>query len=505
VVKVSLAGMALREAAPTGPPAQGCQECPITQEEVEKGWALKTRDGGSELLEPALCDLVALSKWLVTQGDTSVVDEVFAVAKTACVVCSIAAAFGFADAALAARDCPALGASVSRDTSVVDEVFAVEETARAARLLQSGRAGSPPVATQAARAGTLLRGAAIFLMNRLSRDACLLPPPVVRAAGPRPKDCANDECTEVYTLDALRADSLLTRGDWVGRWHAPGRDALMRTPATAQFYRDFFRQPFWSSAEGEGPDAQLRAVGYVVVVASKGEDGKVNLLHPGHLVVVVEEPTLNSDLSAADTPQRNVWSIGFFPTGEKTGVRGQAGVLQFPDPMFEAWVADGPTAMAEAAEAAGRDPVRIVGAFRPTRQDAAFFRSVVDGAQAAAEAMGEELEEEWPSRLELAATRWAMFAGVMGSLQRGLEALGLQEPVENCATMFASRFGVDCPQGAPFLCKSRALSGFGDTFSELLLSTEQQLNDSVVKRDLRDAKQALASALVNARGGEGLA
>ena len=237
----------------------------------------------------------------------------------------------------------------------------------------------------------------------------------------------------------------------------------------------------------------------------KGDDGKIDLLHPGHLVVVVEEPTLDSDFSVANTPQRDVWSIGFFPTGEKTGVIGQVGVLQFPDPMFEAWVADGPAAMAEAAAAAGRDPVRIVGAFRPTRQDAAFFRSVVADAQAAATAVGDELETEYPSRLELATTRWAMFAGVMGSLQRGLAALGLQEPVDNCATMFASRFGVDCPQGAPFLCESRALNGFGDTFSELLLSIEQQANDPVVQRQMRDAERALASAFVNVRGEGGLA
>lgn len=346
-----------------------------------------------------------------------------------------------------------------------------------------------------ARAGTLLRGAAVFLMNRLTRDGCLLPPPVVRNAGPVPDDCTNDECTEVYTLDALRADRSLTRGSWVGRWSVPESDAAMRVPATALFYRDFFQRPFWNSAEDS--DAKLRAVGYVVVVASKGEDGKIDLLHPGHVVVVVEEPTMDADFSAADTLQRDVWSIGFFPTGEKTGIRGQVGVLQFPDPFLAAWAADGPTAMADA--------VRIVGAFRPTQRDAAFFQSVVSDAQAAAEAAGEEeAQVEYPSRLELATTRWAMFAGVLGYLQRGLAELGLQEPVENCATMFASRFGVYCPYGAPFLCGSRALSGFGDTFSELLLSAKQQANDKLVQDQLRTAREALARAYANVRGEQGV-
>ena len=347
-----------------------------------------------------------------------------------------------------------------------------------------------------ARAGTVLRGAAVFLMNRLTRDGCLPPPPVVRNVLPVPDDCANDECTEVYTLDALRADRSLTRSDWVARWSVPQSDALMRLPATAQFYRDFFQRPFWNSSN-EDTDAKLRAVGYVVVVASKGEDGKIDLLHPGHVVVVVEEPTMDADFSVAETLQRDVWSIGFFPTGEKTGIRGQVGVLQFPDPFLLSWAAEGPSAMADA--------VRIVGAFRPTQRDAAFFQSVVADAQTAAEAAGEkEMNIEYPSSLELPNTRWAMFAGVLGSLQRGLADLGLQEPVENCATMFASRFGVSCPHGAPFLCDSKSLNGFGDTFSELLLSAEQQANDKLVQQQLRTAGEALERMYASIRGDQGV-
>lgn len=75
-----------------------------------------------------------------------------------------------------------------------------------------------------------------------------------------------------------------------------------------------------------------------------------------------------------------------------------------------------------------------------------------------------------------------------------LKALGLQEATYNCATFFAPRFNVDCPMGAPFWCTSQATDGFGDTFSELLLSVEQQANDRVVKERALEASQRLKTA-----------
>lgn len=361
-------------------------------------------------------------------------------------------------------------------------------------------------------AGAVLRGTALLLLSRLSGKGCLTTPPVVRndyllpdgvlPADLLPDNCANKGCTEVYTMDALRADSSLTRVNWASRWRVPDRDAEMRVadgPANSQFYRDFFKQPFWGAGEGDTPEAELRAVGYVVVVASKGENGKIDMLHPGHVAVVVEDPTMDADFSVADTEQRDVWSIGFFPTGDKTAsTRGQFGELNFPDPMLKSWVAD--RNAAADARALGGNPVSIVAAFQLTPQDVTFFREIVAAAETAASVAGDEIGYEYPSRLKLPKTRWAMFAGVMDSLQRGLAALGLQDPMENCATMFASRFGVNCPHGAPFLCESSSRSGFGDTFSELLLSTEQQANDPVVKDKLLKARQALDIAFDKMHG-----
>ena len=78
--------------------------------------------------------------------------------------------------------------------------------------------------------------------------------------------------------------------------------------------------------------------------------------------------------------------------------------------------------------------------------------------------------------------------------QCGLKALGLQQPTYNCATFFAPRFNVDCPMGAPYLCTSQATNGFGDTFSQLLLSVEQQANDRVVKEQTHAANERLMQA-----------
>jgi hypothetical protein len=327
----------------------------------------------------------------------------------------------------------------------------------------------------------LLRSAALFL---LSKEACIEntdrdgamysgnndgPSSFVLNTGPKPEECVDDACDYVKTYDIVKnqlGDHVYDRPERYNFQFNPNCVAnytrqLFKNLQTAdpfsddQFYLKFFERSDldWSSSRG-----------YILVVASKGEEGKVDVSHPGHLVVAIEDPIQDADVDQKDV-RRKLFSMGFFPTGQKVDPLGfrHVGRLNFPDNMLHAWIGSDKDHenYLKRSTVEGALPIRVVKIFQPSLDDVVYFRSIVrQSVKQASSRSGADYEEEYPTTLFIK-TRWALLAGVVKYFTY------LSDKTHNCATFFENRFDLICMFGAPFLCTTR--KDFKHTVNSILL------------------------------------